>query len=75
MPWLVSHKVYISKHVVFDEIFFPFVSNKSFYDNIMQASLHLTKLSDVDEWIQATTQSGINCQIEPIPHHIMSTPH
>lgn len=47
-----SKRVYISRHVVFDELVFPFAAGNSHDISKLQDSLPLSTFADMDEWCE-----------------------
>ncbi|KAJ8630013.1 hypothetical protein MRB53_023336 [Persea americana] len=45
-----SKRVYISRHVVFDEIVFPFAKPANLYDVVQDAHVEISTFSDLQDW-------------------------
>ncbi|XP_075095956.1 uncharacterized protein LOC142174124 [Nicotiana tabacum] len=50
-----TNRIYLSRHVVFDETIFPCAPNK---ESISQENLEVTTFSDTDSWIQKGTNKS-----------------
>lgn len=69
----ITHNIYISCHVVFNEHVFPFGPTKKPLFNNVQDSLHLTKFLDADEWLQAPMTSNKGRPNDQTNEHLIAS--